>query len=253
MIHSKNVIFDESLFYTNETHEVVDNSLLDKSEDWIDLLFDDVAVTGGVIDKEHLSSSPTSSKDILNLTEVNEFRTSPLMAPTIQLPHHAGTITTSEGDKNITPMAPIDDESDDDSLSPPPPDEEVSVSENSQSKWNCKAPTRYSDPVDSSAKGKLPTFTKVKDNYVSNVSAKYADFSMLSYTFLMRSEDDRSDSKTSYTSNTYKNTIECSEASHWKHDMNTKIQSHLNNDMYKLVPHSSVSEGVKIISSQWVY
>ena len=93
----------------------------------------------------------------------------------------------------------------------------------------------------------------MKDNYVSNISAKYTDFSMLLYAFLMRSEDDRSDSKTSYISNTYKNTIGFSEASHWKYNMNTEIQSHLNNDTYELVPHSSVSEGVKIIFSQWVY
>ena len=134
LIHSKNVIFDESLFYTNETHEVIDNNLLNMSEDWIDLLFDDIAVTGGVIDKGHLSSSPTLLKDISDLTEVNKFRTSPSMTPIIQLPHHADTIITSESDKNITSMAPIDDESDDDSLSSSSPDEKVLVSENSQSK-----------------------------------------------------------------------------------------------------------------------
>ena len=134
MIHLKNVIFDESLFYTNRTHEVVNNSLLNKSKDWINLLFDDIAVARRVIDKGHLSSSPTLSKDILNLTEVNKFRTLSLMALIIQLSHHADTIIISESDKNITSMAPINDESDDDSLSLSSPDEEVLVSENSQSK-----------------------------------------------------------------------------------------------------------------------
>ena len=33
LIHLKDIIFDESLFYTNETHEVIDNNLLNKSED----------------------------------------------------------------------------------------------------------------------------------------------------------------------------------------------------------------------------
>ena len=33
LIHSKDIIFDESLFYTNETHGVIDNNLLNKSED----------------------------------------------------------------------------------------------------------------------------------------------------------------------------------------------------------------------------
>ena len=89
----------------------------------------------------------------------------------------------------------------------------------------------------------------MKDNYVSNILAKYTDFSMLLYAFLMRSEDNRSDPKISYTSNIYKDAIGCPEASHWKHDMNTEIQSHLDNSTYKLVPHSSVSEGVKIIFS----
>ena len=200
-----------------------------------------------MIDKEHLSSSPTSSKDILNLTEVNEFRTSSLMTSIIQLPHHVDTIITSESDKNITSIVLINDESDDDSLSSSSSDEKISVSENSQSKWNCKAPIRYDDLVDSSAKEKLLTFTKVKDNYVNNVLTKYTDFNMLLYTFLMRSKDDESDFKTSYTLNVYKNAIGCSEANHWKHDMDTEIQSHLNNSTYKLVPHSSVSEGVKVI------
>ena len=205
-----------------------------------------------MIDKEHLPSPPTLSKDISDLTKFKEFRTSPPMAPTIQLPHHAGTIITSESDKNITPTAPIDDESDNDSLLSPS-DEEISGSENSWSKQNHKALIRYDDSVDSSTKEKLSTFTKIKDNYVSNVSAKYADFSMLSYTFLMRSEDNKSDPKASYISNTYKDTIGCPEASHWKHDINTKIQSHLDNNTYELVPHLSVSEDVKIISSWWVY
>ena len=84
-----------------------------------------------MIDKEHLSSSSTSLKDILNLTEVNKFRTSSLMTPIIQLLHHAGTIITLESDKNITSMTLINDESDDDSLSSSSSDEEILVSENS--------------------------------------------------------------------------------------------------------------------------
>ena len=69
---SKNVIFDEGNFYTKEVSEILDNDLIDKNNDWIDGLYDDVTVVEDDDEMIYLSSSSTSLKDILDLTENNE-------------------------------------------------------------------------------------------------------------------------------------------------------------------------------------
>ena len=262
-IRSKDVIFDKSQFYTKWAHEVLDNSLLDKRDEWITSIFDNVTDVSEVVKQSHLSSLSTSSLIYTDLSKNNDSSSElpkidilPSMTPTNPQPCQVTGNVISRDDKNTIVTALIDSESDDNTLSLPS-DEDVSENEEVCSKQNHKAPVHFDDPVDSSTKESLSKVNK-KSNLVTNsskhnVPVKYAKFSMLSYTFYMRADDDNTHSGSDFTPSTFKKAVSCLESEFWKQSMQFELQSHVDNSTYSLVPCSSISLDIDVISSCWVY
>ena len=263
VIRFKNVIFNESQFYTKWAHEVLDNSLLDKRDEWIMLIFDDVTDIGRVVKQSHLSSSPTSSLIYTDLSENNDSSSEllkidilSLITPTNPQSHQVTDNVTLRDNKNTIVTVLINSESDDDTLSLPS-DEDISENKEVHSKQNHKASVHFDNSVDSSTKEPLSKVDKKSNLIINsskrNISVKYAEFNMLSYAFHMRADDDDTHSESDFTPNTFKKAVSCLESEFWKQSMQSKLQSHVNNSTYSLVSHSSVSSDVDVISSHWVY
>ena len=97
-----------------------------------------------------------------------------------------------------------------------PLDENVSENKEVHSKQNHKAPVHFDDSVDSSTKEPLFKVNK-KSNLITNSSkcnipVKYAEFSMLLYTFHMRADNDDTHSGSDFTPNTFKEAVSCLES-----------------------------------------
>ena len=227
-------------------------------------IFNDVADIDRVVKQIHLSSSLTSSLVYTNLSENNDSLFKLLKIDILSLM----TLTNSQlcqvtdnailrDDKNTIITALINSESDDNTLSSSS-DKNILENKEVHSKQNHKAPVHFNNSVDSSTKEPLFKVNK-KSNLVTNsskrnVPVKYAKFSMLSYTFYMRADDDdNTHSESDFTSSTFKKAVSCLEWEFWKQSMQSKLQSHINNSTYSLVSHSSVSSDVDVISSHWVY
>ena len=160
------------------------------------LIFDDVVNVGVIIKQSHLSSSLTSSLICMNLSENNDSLSEllksdilSLMTPTNpQLCQITGNII-SEDDKNTIVTVFINSESNDDTLLLSS-DENISENKEVHSKQNCKASVHFNNLVDSSTKKSLFKVNKKSNLIINsskcNVSVKYAELSMLLYTFYMR-------------------------------------------------------------------
>ena len=189
VIRFKNVIFDESQFYTKQAHEVLDNSLLNKRDEWITSIFNDVTDVGEVMKQSHLSSSLTSSLIYTDLHRNNDSSSKLLkinillsITPTNSQSCQVTGNATLGGDKNTIVTALINSRSDDNTLSLPS-DEDDSENKEIHLKWNHKAQVYFDDSVDSSTKGPLSKVDKKSNLIINsskcNIPVKYTEFSML--------------------------------------------------------------------------
>ena len=163
----------------------------------------------------YLSSSSTSSKDILDLIRNNENSSNINVTPSDISPHIDVRPLHQHDNDNPTLMSEASTSKKGDSSSLSLSDDNL---KDTRPKQTQKAPTRYGNSIDSSKKEVLSRVDN-KSNIVAKstnrISANYAGFSMLSYTFHMRTEDDGINScDDDYTSNTFKEAISCPDSEH---------------------------------------
>ena len=191
-----------------------------------------------------------------SLSELSKIDILSLMTPTNPQSCQITDNAISEDNKNTIITVFINLKSDNDMLSSPS-DKNVSENKEVYTKQNHKALVHFNDSVNSSTKESLSKVNKKSNLIINsskhNVSAKYTEFSMLLYAFHIGADNDDTHLESDFTSNIFKKAVSCLESEFWKQSMQFKLQSYVNNSIYSLVSHSSVSSDVDVISLHWVY